>query len=76
MHPDDLPPALEWEEPIWTLYERIRTQWRRHPNGMAYALDYHPAITLIQAWGMDMDLALDMLQVVEVAMLERGNGAG
>jgi hypothetical protein len=67
--PDDLPPSLEWEAPVWELYQRLRTQWRVGPTGKAYGLDYNPAIALMQAAGWDIDIGLELLQVVEVGLL-------
>lgn len=66
--PDDFPPGLEWEDDIWQLYERIRTQWRVGMGG-AHGLDYNPAIALIQCKGWRLDLALELLQVVELTIL-------
>jgi len=62
---DDLPPPLGWEAAIWTLYARLCTQWRTGGNGRATGLDYNPAIALMQHWGWDIDLGLELLQAVE-----------
>jgi hypothetical protein len=67
--PEDLPPALEWEHPIWWLYERVHTQWRVGMSG-AVGLDYGPAIALIQSMGWPLPQALTMLQAVEGGFLE------
>jgi hypothetical protein len=66
--PDDLPPAMDWEADIWRLYERIRTQWRTGMNG-ATGLDYNPAIAIIQSKRWRLELALELLQVVELGLL-------
>lgn len=59
---------MEWEGDIWQLYERIRTQWRVGMGG-ATGLDYNPAIALIQSKRWRLDLALELLQVVEFTIL-------
>lgn len=68
LHPDDLPPALGWEQPVWWLFQRVRTQWRMGLNG-ATGLDYNPALALIQARGWDAALALELLQAIELTVL-------
>lgn len=67
----DLPPQLQWEDAVWWLYQRICTQWRRGSDGLAVALDYNPAIALMQHLGWPIDLGLELLQVVELEMLVR-----
>lgn len=67
--PEDLPPGLEWESPIWWLYERVHTQWRVGMAG-AVGLDYGPAIELIKAMGWRLPQALGMLQAIEMGLLE------
>ncbi len=67
--PGDLPPDLDWEREIWTLYERIRTQWRYGFNG-PQGLDYNPAIKLIEHHGYDLEFALDLLQAIEATVME------
>ncbi len=70
VHPDDLPPGLEWEAEIWDeLWERVDTQWRVGPGGPV-GLDYNPAIALIRARRWDLPLALELLQVIEKVMLQ------
>lgn len=69
----DLPPRLEWEAPVWALYERVATQWRVGFGGR-YALDYNPAIALMQANGSDIELGLELLQVVERSIIDAENG--
>lgn len=64
----DLPPELEWESPIWTLYARLATQWRVGFSGR-YGLDYGPALDLAAAKGWDRDLTLDLLAVIEEEVL-------
>lgn len=70
MHPEDLPPAMQWEQGVWNLFERIRTQWRAGFNGRT-GLDYNPALTLAAARGMDVDLTLELLQVIELETLSQ-----
>lgn len=65
----DLPPALEWEEPVWRLYVRLATQWRVGFGG-AIGLDYVPAIKLIEVKGWDVDRALDLLRAIERETLD------
>lgn len=69
MHPDDYPPPLHWEESVWWLYCRIRTQLRTGFQGQPLGLDYAPAIALMQSLGWPLDLGLELLQVVEVEAL-------
>lgn len=68
MDPADYPPDLGWESPVWTLYTRIQTQ-QRESGG----LDYNPAIALIHARGWDLDLALELLQAIELKFIELSN---
>lgn len=67
--PEDLPPDLEWEDPIWWLYLRVSSQWR---TGMAGAtgLDYNPAIAIIQSMGWPLPQAIELLQAVERGFIE------
>lgn len=82
MHPDDYPPALQWEESVWWLYGLVCTQrrFRNEVTGHTAAgfpvitsidagLDYNPAIALMQSLGWPLDLGLELLQVVEVEAL-------
>ena len=71
--PDDLPPALAWENPIWWLYERVHTQWRVGMAG-ATGLDYNPAIAIIQSMGWPLKQALGLLQAVEMGFMEAWAG--
>lgn len=62
---------MEWEAPVWALYDdRLRTQWRHGFNGRT-GLDYNPAIKLIECYGWDLDFALELLGVIELAVLEQ-----
>lgn len=70
--PEDLPPDLDWEEPIWSLYERIHTQWRAGPAGMI-GLDYNPAVSLIRDKGWPLERTLALLQAVEMGFMEEWN---
>lgn len=70
--PDDLPPPLDWEAGAWWLYSRVETQWRIGAAG-AVGLDYGPAIALIQARGWRLELALELLQVIEMRMMAAGD---
>lgn len=67
--PADLPPGMEWEDEVWVLYERIQTQWRVGFGGRT-GLDYNPAIKLIELYGWDLELALDLLTAIEITILE------
>ena len=67
--PADLPPELEWEDEIWRLFERVRTQWRYSFKGHE-GLDYNPAIKLIEYHGWDLDFSLELLQVIESTVME------
>lgn len=67
---------LEWEVVVWTLYLRVCTQWRTGHMGAFIGLDYNPAITLMQAWGWDVDLGLELLQVVELERINPTNADG
>lgn len=69
MHPDDYPPALQWEAPVWWLYCRLHTQLRTDFKGSIIGLDYNCAIALMQSLGWPLDLGLELLQVAEVEIL-------
>lgn len=71
----DLPPALQWEEAVWWLYLRIRTQWRSGGMGGVVGLDYNPAIALMQSLCWPLDLGLELLQVVELELLSKDEDA-
>lgn len=76
--PADLPPGMEWEEEVWELYERLRTQWRESFNGRT-GLDYNPFIKLIEHYQWDLELTIDLLGVIEHTVLDeiekkRGDG--
>jgi hypothetical protein len=70
--------VLEWEAVVWTLYLRICTQWRHKSstqytaqgnpitNDVQCGLDYNPAIALMNCWGWDIDMGLELLQVIEI----------
>lgn len=47
----------------------IQTQWRAGFGGRT-GLDYNPAIKLIEYYGWDLALALDLLKTVEIKLLE------
>jgi hypothetical protein len=68
--PADLPPVLEWETGIWEIYQAIGTQWRASMAGVV-GLDYTPAIALMQARGYRIEIALGLLQAIELAILGR-----
>lgn len=67
--PADLPPGMEWEGEVWRLYERLQTQWHVGMEGRT-GLDYNPAIKLIEYYGWDLELAIDLLGVIEHTVLE------
>lgn len=69
IHPDDLPPGLEWEVEVWELYELLGTQWREGLGGRT-GLDYNPFIKMIEVYRWDMGLALDLLGAIESTVLE------
>lgn len=66
--PRDLPAPLDWERPLWTLYERLANQWR----AAAYCLvgiDLAIWYPEIHRRGWNMDIALPLLSVIERAFL-------
>lgn len=70
MDPEDWPPQMQWEEPLWQLYERFSGQWRAGMGGR-YGYDYSPAIELIRARGWDLDLCTDLLHSIELEILRQ-----
>lgn len=79
----DLPPELEWEAAVWKLYTMVQTQWRYRQAvtsftamgvpvvmDVASGLDYNPAIALMQQWGWELDLGLELLQAIEIEMMK------
>lgn len=64
-----MPPRLEWEAPIWSLYVRISSQWRDGFSGRT-GLDYGPAIRLIEERGWRLERSLDFLRAIEREVLE------
>lgn len=68
--PEDRQPQLEWEQPLWALYERMSGQWRCGFSGRT-GLDYGPAITLMQARGWDIDLGTALLRAIEREVIEQ-----
>lgn len=69
INPADLPPVLEWEEPVWQLFQLLATQWRAGFGGRE-GLDFNPFITLMQARGWDVDLGIRLLRAIESELLE------
>lgn len=65
---DDLPPPLKWETPVWKLFQTLQRQWRVGFNG-AVGLDLNVFIPAIQAKRWKLDLALDLVHVIENGML-------
>lgn len=62
--PADLPPALLWEQGVYQIYQRCRTQWTYTMGGRA-GLNYALPTQLAQMRGYDMELFLELLQVIE-----------
>lgn len=69
MEEADLPPGLEWEDPVWGLFVQVSTQWRVAFGGPV-GLDYGPAIRLIEGKGWDVERALGLLRAIEREMLD------
>jgi hypothetical protein len=65
-----MPPALEWERPVWELYERLSNQWRTGFSGRT-GLDYGPFISVMQAKQWDIDLGTQLLRAIEHEILSR-----
>lgn len=61
---------MEWELPVWLLYERMSNQWRMD-FGCASGLDYGPVISVMLAREWDIDLGTDLLRSIEFAILEQ-----
>ena len=72
--PADMPPALGWEAPVWDLYELVQYQWREGFGGKS-GLDFGPAIRVIDGRGWDIELALQLLHVIEHEILSRESDA-
>jgi hypothetical protein len=68
--PADLPPGLEWEKPVWELYELLHGQWRYGFGGRT-GLDYGPALALMHARGWDPDLGAALLRAIEREVLNQ-----
>lgn len=68
--PEDLPPPLGWELPLWRLYLQLAGQWRWGAD-RPVGLDLGVFIPRIEARGWDIDLALDLLRNIEHAFLIR-----
>ncbi|MBI3771470.1 MAG: DUF1799 domain-containing protein [Gammaproteobacteria bacterium] len=64
----DMPPLLEWEAPLWALYQTLKRQWRTGFEG-ATGLDFNVFLPVIEKRGWDVDLSLELLAVIEGAML-------
>lgn len=67
--PADLPPALEWERPIWDLYAKFSTQWRVGFSGR-YGYDYGPAMQIAAERRWSLDSVTDLLRSIESVYLE------
>lgn len=68
--PADLPPALEWEQPAWELYERLSSQWRYGFGGRT-GLDYGPFLSLMRSRGWDIERGTTLLRAIEVEVLRQ-----
>ena len=64
---EDYGPGLEWEAPVWLLYQRCSHQVRLAFGGIA-GLDYGVVLPLVREKGWDMDLALELLGAIEQAL--------
>jgi len=67
--PADLPPELEWESPVWWLYEMVQTQWRVGFSGRM-GLDYGPAMGIINEQRWSVSFALGLLRVIEIELMK------
>lgn len=65
---EDLPPALEWEGPLWGLYQILQRQWRMGFKGAA-GLDMAVFIPVIRERNWDLALSLELLGEIEDAVL-------
>lgn len=65
---EDLPPLLQWEAPLWSLYAKLQRQWRWREKA-AMGLDMNVFLPVIQSRGWDLDLSLDLLATIEDAFL-------
>lgn len=71
MHPDDLPPALEWELALYQLYVSLRTQWQYSMDGYRLAFNYATAYSMAHHREWDLDLVTELLNVIETAVLKQ-----
>ena len=70
--PADWPPALEWEQSVWDLFERVASQWRVGFSGRT-GLDYNPAIALMQDKHWNLETGIDLLGAIERELMRTEN---
>jgi hypothetical protein len=59
-----------WEAPLWNLYLQLKKQWR-YNDGIPVGLDMNIFLSRIEAKGWDVDLALDLLSIIESEFLKK-----
>lgn len=68
--PEDLPPELGWEAPVWRLYTQLAGQWRVGREGAPIGLDATPFVLAVAKKGWDLDIAMTLLRHIELAFIE------
>jgi len=61
---------LEWELPLWRLYQQLNSQWR-YVDVTPIGLDLNVFMLRIEAKRWDMDLALELLKCIENGFLKK-----
>lgn len=72
--PADLPPALQWEQGVYDIYQIKRTQWFYTMVGRV-ALNYDAFEKIAEARGYDMELFAGLLRCIEYAEMRHDHEA-
>jgi len=61
---------LLWEAPLWRLYQQLNSQWR-YVEATPVGLELSVFMQRVEAKNWDMDLALDLLKIIETGFLTK-----
>jgi len=61
---------LLWEAPLWQLYQQLNSQWR-YIKATPVGLELSVFMQRIEAKNWDVDLALDLLKMIETEFLTK-----
>ncbi len=66
--PEDLPPSLGWEHPVWDWYERLRAAVHRSKDGKPIALDRAAWWPVIDRESWNAQVAIRLVDALDAAL--------